>query len=280
MPWADPAALAAFDRRLALVVLAPAVLFAVGRSLAFAARSLSRESRPWDEEMARRGESFLLAQPLRQWFAYVVRPLVSGLGRVASPDALTLLCLALSVLAAALLAMGLLATGAAVALLAASLDYFDGKVARQFGIGTTAGNFLDSTLDRWSEVALFVGAAVLLRAAPVALAACVLAQGASLIVSYARAKAESLDVPLRGGLMQRPERLVLFCVGGLVSPFADLVLAPQLGPMAVFRGVMVVLGIATAATAASRTIGGYRALRSRSARPADAADSRAGRRQA
>jgi len=236
------------------------LLFVLVRSLSYL-RRLRQPDRPWDEEMHRRGATMLLAQPLRQWFAYVVRPLVDRLAGGPSPDTLTGLCLGLSVAAAALVASGMLATGSAVALLGASLDYFDGKVARRRGVSNQAGNFLDSTLDRWSEVALFTGAALLLRRFPVALAACVVGQGASLIVSYARAKAESLSLPLRGGLMQRPERLVLFCGGGLLAPYLDLVLPARWGPWILFRAAVVVLGAATTFTAASRTLQGYRALR-------------------
>lgn len=263
------------DRLTALALLAPVLAFALWRTALYAAHALRRGVPPRDEEMIRRGESFLLAQPLRQWFAFVSRPVVGLLAAVGTPDLLSVLCLVLSVVAGGLIAGGMLATGAVVGLLGASLDYFDGRVAREHGLATPAGSFLDSTLDRWSEVALLTGAAVLVRDRPLALAACVLALGSSLIVSYARAKAESLGSSLREGLMQRPERLVVFFGGGLAAPFGDPLLAVRFGPYAVFRAALVFLAVATTITAAGRTWQGYRDLRGR--RSADPRPAVAGR---
>jgi phosphatidylglycerophosphate synthase len=263
------------DRLTAVALLAPILAFALLRTVLYAAHILRRGAPPRDEEMVRRGESFLLGQPLRPWFAFVSRPLVGLLAAVGTPDLLSVLCLALSVVAGGLIAGGLLATGAVVGLLGASLDYFDGRVARERGLATPAGSFLDSTLDRWSEVVLITGAALLVRLQPVALAACVVALGSSIIVSYARAKAESLGSTLREGLMQRPERLVVFFGGGLAAPFTDPLLAARFGPHAAFRAALVFLAVATTITAAGRTWQGYRGLRG--SRPPDAGPTVAGR---
>jgi CDP-diacylglycerol--glycerol-3-phosphate 3-phosphatidyltransferase len=251
------------DRLIALVLLVPILAFTLLRTALYAAHALRQGGPPRDEEMLRRGQSFILAQPLRQWFAFVTRPLVEVLAAVSTPDLLSVLCLTLSVVAGGLIAGGMLATGAVVGLLGTSLDYFDGRVAREHGRATPAGSFLDSTFDRWSEVALLTGSALLVRDRPVALAACVVALGSSLIVSYARAKAESLGTSLRAGLMRRPERVVVFFGGALAAPFADSVFAGRFGAHAVFRAVLVFLAVATTITAAGRTWRGYRDLRER-----------------
>lgn len=254
-------AMASTDLTLALSILALPLGLAVVRTAHYVLLVVRRKRPARDEEMLRRGDSVLLGPGVRQWFAWVAQPVVSLLARFSSPDQLTVLSFLLSVLAAAVMGSGMIATGGAVALCAASLDYFDGRVARSSERTSVAGNFLDSTLDRWSEVALFIGAALAVREYPIALAACVLAQGSSLVVSYARAKAESLGAELKAGLMQRPERLVTFCLGAILSPVGDRWLLAPAGPSFLFRAMLVALALATTATALRRTRSGYLRLR-------------------
>ena len=80
------------------------------------------------------------------------------------------------------------------------------------------GKFIDSTLDRFVEVFALLGFVVFLRATPYGLLVAAAAMAGSLLVSYARARGESLGVLCKEGLMQRAERLVLTFLVLLARP--------------------------------------------------------------
>jgi CDP-diacylglycerol--glycerol-3-phosphate 3-phosphatidyltransferase len=100
-------------------------------------------------------------------------------------------------------------------------DIFDGQVARASGMASKFGSFYDSTLDRISEIVVYMGLLSLYNNYGAALAdvwmiyVIFAAMGGSLMVSYTRARAEGLGVDCTVGLMQRPERVVLLGVGSL-----------------------------------------------------------------
>ena len=108
-------------------------------------------------------------------------------------------------------------------------DVFDGSIARLSGKSTRFGAFLDSTLDRTAE-GLVMGAIGLVFAQQEnwwAVAACFVALTFSFLVSYTRARAEGLGIDTnRGGLMSRPERLLLVGTGlffGWIDHFLEVV---------------------------------------------------------
>jgi phosphatidylinositol phosphate synthase len=202
----------------------------------------------------------------------LARPVIAWLARAdVSPSALTVLSLGLTLPAAVLIAAGRPALGCGLAAFATSLDWLDGQVARRSGRVSRAGNFLDSTLDRWGDLALYGGAALLFRDSLPFLVASLFTMISAVLVSYARAKAESLGVALTIGRMQRTERLALFCGGGLLGPVLDPRLAAWTAGW--FAGLpfvvpahptlalaIVALAVTTTATAIRRTVGGFRAL--------------------
>jgi CDP-diacylglycerol---glycerol-3-phosphate 3-phosphatidyltransferase len=102
------------------------------------------------------------------------------------------------------------------------LDMLDGQVARRTNRVTAFGAFYDSTLDRYSDMALYLGLLVYYavngRTSYVILAA--VATAGSVMVSYARARAESLIPLCKVGFMERPERMVLLIIGGLFDRMA------------------------------------------------------------
>lgn len=102
------------------------------------------------------------------------------------------------------------------------LDSMDGAVARATGKVTRFGAFLDSTLDRWSEVAIFGGMAVLLRESWIDQLLILWAACASLLVSYTRARAESIGAECKEGFFTRFERMAVVILGLL---FLQLTLA-------------------------------------------------------
>ena len=251
------------DRAWPLLLIAPFLLYFALRFAFYAALALLGRELPLDQEMKQRGQSLLLGQSVRQVYAWSLHPFVRVLARArVRPSALTAACFLLSLAAGVLIALGAVTLGGVVGLFGSSLDYFDGRIARMSGQVTRSGSFLDSVLDRFGEVAFFAGAALLFRGSPWVLTACLCALGAGGIVSYARAKAESLGIELKSGLMQRPERVVLFCFGAAFSLVLDgwLPLAWQ-GQHAIFAGALCVLGALTTLTSWTRTLTGYAALR-------------------
>jgi phosphatidylglycerophosphate synthase len=139
-----------------------------------------------------------------------------------NPNLLTFLGLLVNFGAAATFAVGHFRTGAIIIFFAGFLDMLDGQVARRQNRVTAFGAFYDSTLDRYADMALYMGLLVYYsvsgRTPYVVLAA--VATAGSVMVSYARARAESLIPLCKVGFMERPERLVLIVIGGLFDRMA------------------------------------------------------------
>ncbi|MGZ4713580.1 MAG: CDP-alcohol phosphatidyltransferase family protein [Acidimicrobiia bacterium] len=142
-------------------------------------------------------------------------PIAHGLEHVGiGPDALTATGLALSVVTALLVASGHLLWAVIGLTLSGLVDLLDGSVARTSGRVSPRGGFFDSVADRVSDAVVFGGVAWYLgrssgRTPVLALAAVALA----MLISYERAKAESLGYDARGGLMERAERMVALGIG-------------------------------------------------------------------
>lgn len=141
-------------------------------------------------------------------------------------------------------------TGMVVFLLGGMMDILDGRVARETGLASKFGSFYDSTLDRVSEIVVYFSLYAYFR--PLASFwwvgyVVILAMVGSLMVSYTRAKAEALGVECKVGAMQRPERVVLLGVGGLLIPVFD-VIAPEwrYAPLLLALGLIAVLANITA----------------------------------
>jgi CDP-diacylglycerol--glycerol-3-phosphate 3-phosphatidyltransferase len=134
-------------------------------------------------------EPFSLKDALRQLLHPLVR-LLSAL-RV-RPDTLTILGWTLSVTAAVLFGLGYARIAGLVMLLGGLFDALDGAVARESNRMSAFGAFLDSTLDRLSEAAIFVGIIFFFAAAarPYEALLAGVAMTVSLLTSYARARAE------------------------------------------------------------------------------------------
>ncbi|OFW64631.1 MAG: hypothetical protein A2Y74_01985 [Actinobacteria bacterium RBG_13_63_9] len=144
------------------------------------------------------------------------RPILSALQWLRiTPNQISTVGLVLNVGAAALVLFDHLIYAGIVFLVAGCFDLLDGALARRAGKVTPFGAFLDSTLDRVSEG--FILAAIAYRLAEqgrnIDVALVVLALLGSVLVSYTRARAESLGVECKVGLMSRPERVVLIAIG-------------------------------------------------------------------
>ncbi|MBY0494504.1 MAG: CDP-alcohol phosphatidyltransferase family protein [Cyanobacteria bacterium] len=140
------------------------------------------------------------------------------------PNVLTLIGVLINVVAAWYLATNHFIIAGLVMILANVFDMIDGKVAHIAGKQSLFGAFWDSTLDRFSDLALFTGLiwlyAELGRNGYVLIAT--LALIFSIMTSYARARAESLIQKCKVGFMERPERIVLFMIGAFTNRMAGV----------------------------------------------------------
>ena len=174
------------------------------------------------------------AEALKEGYTRGARQLASrsitGLARTRiTPDALTVGGVTLGAVAAVLVYLEdhgeiLFWLGAAVFVVGSLLDVLDGALARASGKGTPFGAFLDSTLDRISEV-LVLGAIALVFARDGrtwALAATIAAIAGSFLVSYTRARAEALGLRGDVGLGSRAERVVVISAGLILAPWGVL----------------------------------------------------------
>jgi CDP-diacylglycerol--glycerol-3-phosphate 3-phosphatidyltransferase len=138
------------------------------------------------------------------------------------PNTLTLIGVLINVAAAWALGRDHFLLGGMIMIVANIFDFIDGKVALLTNTVSRFGAFWDSTLDRFSDIALFLGLIYLYadvrRTDYVMVAA--LAMMFSIMTSYARARAESLIEKCKVGFMERPERIVLFMIGAFTDRMA------------------------------------------------------------
>jgi phosphatidylinositol phosphate synthase len=156
-----------------------------------------------------------------------VRPIGQALRRTGmTPDHLTVVGLLLGAAAAVVIGSGNLRWGLLVVILAALPDLFDGALARAGSYASQRGAYFDSVADRVTDALLFGGVAWYLLGTdhPYDAMIAVAILGVSGLISYQRAKAESLGLDAKGGLMERAERIVLLCIGLLVPPLLVAIL--------------------------------------------------------
>ncbi|MFQ5697444.1 MAG: CDP-alcohol phosphatidyltransferase family protein [Myxococcota bacterium] len=151
-------------------------------------------------------------------FDAVVHRLLPFLVRLrVTPDTLTLLGVAFSAVAGLLFASGAPFAAAWPLGLAGAFDLVDGVVARAQGTSSRAGAFLDSAMDRVSDVVVLGGIAygMAISGDRLSLAVAIWALGASVLTSYTRARAEQHLTDFRAGWMERGERLIVLILGAL-----------------------------------------------------------------
>ena len=164
------------------------------------------------------------------------------------PNILTFVGVLINSWAAVELARGRFVRAGVIMIVANIFDFIDGKVAVQLGEVSKFGGFWDSVIDRFSDIALFIGLIYLYsslgRTDYVMVAS--FAMMFALMTSYTRARAESLIAKCKVGFMERPERIVLFMIGAFTNRMA---------------AVMWVIGVLSVFTVADRIIYTYRELR-------------------
>jgi CDP-diacylglycerol--glycerol-3-phosphate 3-phosphatidyltransferase len=166
-------------------------------------------------EPEREGRWGTLTDWARTRAGVVLTPAARFLGRLGiHPNTLTVVGFLLQIGVGALFALGWVRQGGWLLLVVAPVDALDGAVARAVGKESAFGAFLDSTLDRLSDAALILGLVghYLRRGAQLEVGLLLVGLVASLMVSYTRARAESLGLPCRVGLLTRMERILLIAV--------------------------------------------------------------------
>lgn len=165
---------------------------------------------------------------------FVLHPLVRWLSVMrVRPDTLTVIGWSLAVCSAVLFALGYARIAGVVMLLGGLFDALDGAVARESNRMSSFGAFLDSTLDRFSESTIFVGLVFFYASAnrPYEALLAGAAMTFSLLTSYARARAEGLNIDCEVGLLERAGRIVIlsvFSIVGLLTVGLGLVAAGAL----------------------------------------------------
>jgi CDP-diacylglycerol--glycerol-3-phosphate 3-phosphatidyltransferase len=170
----------------------------------------------------------------RKRYLRIVTPMGNLLARFGvHPNILTVAGLILSLFAGLIYSTGSFFWAAWVVVMAGTCDVLDGLIAVKTGKGSQFGAFLDSTLDRFGEVFIFLGLAWHFSGGPVflegiaggqkitpnplAVVLIILAIAGSFMVSYTRARAEGLGISCKVGWMQREERVTLLIIGSLLA---------------------------------------------------------------
>lgn len=194
---------------------------------------------------------------LEKPFYRVVEPMVQRLIRTGvRPNTITTVGTGLVLVSALAYGLGHIRIGGALLLLSGVADTLDGQVARGGAMVTRFGAFYDSTLDRVGDGATFIGIGAFLLTAPdvayrvPAVIACMVAILSSLLVSYARARAEGLGLDCKVGIAQRAERILGLGVASLLV---------GAGPHAiVLEGLVALLAVASIITVIQRFAYVYR----------------------
>lgn len=200
----------------------------------------------------------------RERYLRIITPmgnLLAGMG--VHPHALTVSGLILSLTAALLYSSGSFFWAAWVVALAGTCDTLDGQLARKTHKNSDFGAFFDSTMDRYSDMLLYVGLAYHFAggqsllfysekasnngSSPWTVLFIMMAMVGSFMVSYTRARAEALGIKCNVGLMQRPERVILLIIGSLLG------VIPTAGPV-FLKIALFILALTSNITAIHRMI--------------------------
>ncbi len=194
---------------------------------------------------------------LREHVYPLIDPIVDWLVKKrVHPNFITTSGFVVTVIAGVLYGVDHVRTAGAFVLLGGAHDIFDGRVARVSGLQSKFGAFYDSVLDRISEVVIYIGLISLYNQYEMSLLnigmiyMIALAMAGSLMISYTRAKAETLGLECSVGLMQRAERIVLLGFGSLIFGLS--------GDVLVISVIIVIFAVLTNMTAIRRILWVYK----------------------
>ena len=207
--------------------------------------------------------SVLISDKNRTRYLKIIEPVGNIFARAGvHPNILSISGLALSLTAGLIYSQGAFFWAAWVVVLAGTCDTLDGHIARQNNKHSDFGAFFDSTLDRYSDMFLYIGLAYHFSGGPAFMGihpsasnhadpspwtvmVIVMAVAGSFMVSYTRARAEGLGLECKKGLMQRPERIILLIIGSLLG------VIPVMGAL-LLKLALLLLAVSTNLTAVYR----------------------------
>lgn len=159
----------------------------------------------------------VISSVFKEWWTYVISPIEDNLVKIKiDPNFLTLMSFLVSFLTAYLFSFGSIFFASIVLLAGSSFDILDGRVARINSVTSDKGAFLDSCLDRFSEIVVMFGLLIFYSSTQFVYFI-YLAAVFGLTVSYVKAAAENHGFQTNIGIMQRPERVACLGLGGLIS---------------------------------------------------------------
>lgn len=227
----------------------------------------------------------LIRDRLQKLIYVVINPLVKGLIKIGfTPNIVTITGLVLNIGVAIIFIKGAehgnrgdlsyVGWAGALILFAGLFDMLDGQVARIGNMSSTFGALFDSVLDRYSELIMFLGICYYLVSHHYFFSSlfAFIALIGSMMVSYTRARSEGLGIENKGGLMQRPERVVLTGLAAVICGLAGAVIGgdfkynfPGTGyqlfeTMSLFTMPLTIMAILTNITAFKRLVAAKKAL--------------------
>lgn len=186
----------------------------------------------------------MLSNLIRQRAQALLNVIAGGLGKIGfTPNILTLVGFLAMCGIGVVLACGNFALGGLLIIAAGIFDALDGSLARLTNRVSKFGAFLDSTTDRFAEGAIYLGIMYALMQRGITWVAYLIffALLGSLMVSYARARAEGIGVEMKEGMLTRFERIALLIIGLILTAFfGDAPILIVLGFLAVFTNVTAV----------------------------------------
>lgn len=225
---------------------------------------------------------------LQQGIYYIINPLVKGLIKIGfTPNLVTITGLVLNIGVAIIFIMGAeegnrgdlsyVGWAGALILFAGLFDMLDGQVARLGNMSSTFGALFDSVLDRYSEMIMFLGICYYLISHHYFLSSlfAFIALIGSMMVSYTRARSEGLGIENKGGVMQRPERVVMtgisavacgitgHYIGGDYKYFIKMVPFHVFETMSIFTIPLTIMALLTNITALKRLFHAKKVLEGR-----------------
>ncbi|MER3446145.1 MAG: hypothetical protein C4291_04580 [Candidatus Dadabacteria bacterium] len=177
-----------------------------------------------DRAKGRKGPSTskLLGREIKTWWILIMRPIEDYLiEKKVHPNILTITSLIVSAIAGFLFHLGWIFIAGIVLLAGSNFDMLDGRVARAQGLSSEYGAFFDSCLDRFAEILIYLGLLSYFHGTPFSYLV-FLILGATTMVSYTRARAESLGIDCEVGMMQRTERIVYLGAFSVFNLFGNL----------------------------------------------------------
>jgi CDP-diacylglycerol--glycerol-3-phosphate 3-phosphatidyltransferase len=233
----------------------------------------------------------MLRDKLQRGIYKIIEPVVKALIKLGlTPNAVTLIGLILNIGVAVIFIVGAEASNrgdlrwvgwaGALVLFAGLFDMLDGQVARVGNMSSVYGALFDSVLDRYSEFVMFLGICYYLVAKHYFISSlfAFIALIGSMMVSYTRARSEGLGIQNKGGLMQRPERVVLVGVSAIACGLTAQIIGGNyklyipgirfhvFETMSVFTMPITVMAVLTNVTAIRRMIDAKKALNKREKR--------------